>query len=114
MAPFSMFMKEFSGLINSVSLCVGRLLIAGDFNIHWDLVDHHDTTIFRDLLESYDWNREWPLPPTSVVILLTLWSLQCLVKSTVVSEMVTDHFAIQAILDFQNLTGLGKLFSFGE
>ena len=45
-APFSMLIEKFSDLLNRVSPCTGRLLIVGDFNIHWDLVDHYGTNHF--------------------------------------------------------------------
>ena len=47
------FLSEFAQYLESVILSPELLLICGDFNIHVDVVDNHDTIAFLDLLESF-------------------------------------------------------------
>ena len=47
------FLSEFTQHLESVILSPELLLICGDFSIHVDVIDNHDTIAFLDLLESF-------------------------------------------------------------
>ena len=50
----SSFAHEFADMLEKVSIEPGKLLITGDFNIHWDNVNSAETKDISDLLSSYN------------------------------------------------------------
>ena len=48
------FLQEFKLLLNELVLTAGALLIAGDFNLHWDIPTKTDVGNFVSILESMD------------------------------------------------------------
>ena len=52
-AAFALFMSEIEELIDSVILCAGELVIAGDFNLHYDNLQSHETRLFIDLISPF-------------------------------------------------------------
>ena len=48
----AMFFREFSTLLESINLCVGRLIICGDFNFHVDDLSNPEARTFSDILEA--------------------------------------------------------------
>ena len=51
--PFSVFLDEFSSLLEEIILAKGKLMIVGDFNIHMDSKTNPNTKKFNSLLESF-------------------------------------------------------------
>ena len=49
-----MFFKDFSTLLESVSIYSGNILVVRDFNFHVDQPDDHNASVFLDLLDSAD------------------------------------------------------------
>ena len=50
--PKSLFIDEFSKLMESLSIVGGKLLVLGDFNIPWNKEDHPEREQLHDLLSS--------------------------------------------------------------
>ena len=49
----SMFLDEFSTLLESLTVLPGKLLMTGDFNVHVDDKDDREASLFANLLHSF-------------------------------------------------------------
>ena len=49
----SLFVTEFADLLEQAATWTGRLLILGDFNVHWDVESDTEKKQFVDLLEAF-------------------------------------------------------------
>lgn len=103
-APFSTFLHEFADLLACLAVANGRLVILGDFNIHWDVQDNPETTKFRDLLDAHNL-RQMVTFPTHVsghtIDHVITRSSETVIQSISSSEWITDHVSIHNVLDFQ-------------
>ena len=48
----SLFIEEFSTLLEHIAMLPGKVLILGDFNVHWDKADDPERQQCADLLQS--------------------------------------------------------------
>ena len=55
---FSLFCDEFSTLLNDLLLVSSPILIAGDFNVPWNLADNYKTKKFKTILTEYGLSSE--------------------------------------------------------
>ena len=49
----SAFISDFSDLLETVATSSGKLVVLGDFNIHWDIQSDKETSDFASLLDSF-------------------------------------------------------------
>lgn len=103
-APFSTFLQEFADLLDCVAVSNGRLIMQGDFIIHWDVVDDPETVKFSDLLKSHNLHQMVTFPTHisghTIDFVITRTS-ESVVQSVVPSEWITDHVSTHTVLDFQ-------------
>lgn len=50
----SMFLQDFADYLSVLSASPSKLVIVGDFNIHWDNQSNADTKKFADIIKSHD------------------------------------------------------------
>jgi hypothetical protein len=50
----SLFLEEFTSLLEHLCILPGKVLIIGDFNIHWDDQNNAECKHFMDILDSFD------------------------------------------------------------
>jgi hypothetical protein len=97
----SQFLTEFSDFLESRITSAGKLLIAGDFNFHWDDPNNPDTIQIKNVIASS--NLRQHVSDATHTSLHTLdWILtretESILKSTEVSSLITDHHLIHCTL----------------
>ncbi|XP_041460823.1 uncharacterized protein LOC121411977 [Lytechinus variegatus] len=97
----SMFLQDFADYLSVLSTSPSKLVIAGDFNIHWDDQANVETKKFADMLKSHDLLQNvCDFTHTSGHILDYILSRSDddIVKSVEVSTFLSDHAAVHCDL----------------
>ena len=101
-APFSVFLQEFSDLLDRVAISTGNLIVLGDFNVHWEVKNHPNTRNLHDLLERHNLQQRVTSMTHSsghIIDFVITRSCESVVQSVSTSDMVTDHAAIHCELN---------------
>ena len=97
------FFEEFSAYLESIILSSEPLLIAGDFNIHVDVVGDPDRVKFLDLLEAMGLLQHVTTPTHEsghTLDLIITWQCDALVKDPPVSDYhISDHWSVTCLLN---------------
>jgi hypothetical protein len=98
----SLFLKEFATLLEYLSVLPGKLLITGDFNVHWDDDNNTEKIRFADLLSSFDLIQHVNVPTHAsghtLDFVITRKS-DNLVTAVSIGDMIADHNTVLATLD---------------
>jgi hypothetical protein len=99
------FLTDFRMLLEALTLIKCDVIIAGDFNIHVDSPSDPWARSLNDLLESHGWKQLIHQPTHTgnhtldLLIIRTDAIMQIPTISVLVSEGVSDHFAISFVAD---------------
>ena len=101
----SLFMNEFSSLLESYIIKTGSLLIAGDFNFHVDDTSDAVAANFLGLLESFDVRQHvhsYTHRAGHTLDLVISHSAESILNVTSVddSSIISDHYTVCADLQF--------------
>ena len=91
------FVQEFTDLLEKINTDAGKLLILGDFNVHWDNKNASETKAFQSLLDSYNLVQhieESTHKKGHVLDWVISRPVDNLVKSCQVDSMISDHHAV--------------------
>ena len=96
------FIEQFSEFLDTLVTLKGKLIITGDFNIHWDKTnaDSKERRDLDTLLKSYGL-KQHVLKPTHIkghIIDLIITRDDDCVHNTSVTELILDHHAIHCSL----------------
>jgi exonuclease III len=95
------FIKEFSSLLELVCTFPGKLLILGDFNLHWEDQSCSERNEFKQLLNDFDLhqyvNKATHISNHTLDYVIARPDDHLLKKSTV-SDIITDHALILSSL----------------
>jgi hypothetical protein len=98
----SLFLEEFAILLEYLSILPGKLLITGDFNIHWDDDSNTENIQFQDLLSSFDLVQHVNVPTHAsghTLDFVITRRVDNLVTSVSPGDMIADHSTVLAMLD---------------
>lgn len=93
----SSFQHDFQNIIDRFMLKSGKLLIAGDFNIHWDVEKDPERKRLLDILQSSNLTQhvmESTHQDGHTIDLVITRSNDDLVTETSVQALISDHFAV--------------------
>ena len=94
----SQFLEDMEAMLTELSMLPGRLLIVGDFNLHFDDLNDKHVRSFRDLLEAVGMTQHITQPTDrDEYILDFVISRQCdalLQDVEVLPRCVSDHHAV--------------------
>ena len=99
----SEFLPEFTGYLEQLAPLKGKLLIAGDINIKWNLLHDPERKSFADILDTNNLIQHVSaLIPThdkgNTIDMIISREGDDLVQSCQVSSQISDHNAVHAIL----------------
>ena len=102
--PCDEFLEEFSNLLARLASSPNRVLIAGDFNIHWENCADRAALKLRSSLEEVAFTQ-YVTQQTHVAghIIDLFISKGDLITSTCTSDLISDHFAVHATLNFTKI-----------
>lgn len=93
------FHEEFSNLLAQLACSPNRILIAGDFNVHWEDTNDRDAKRLRSALDEVAFTQhvtqETHVAGHTIDLFITKGDL---ITSTSISDLVSDHFAVHATL----------------
>ena len=97
------FTEEFSKLLETTNQSKGRLVILGDFNIHFDKPDNPDTKHMLKLLDLHNLRQHVAYPTQKAGHILD-WVLSrntedCVTGTRVLDLQISDHFLVTLDLD---------------
>ena len=96
------FFTEFTELVDQLVMKPAKLIMVGDFNIHWDVQCSPDTKRLIDLLHSLDLQQTITEPTHDdghTIDLVVSRQADNLLKSSYVSSQISDHCVVHAILN---------------
>jgi len=99
--PASLFVQEFGDLMEATVSKSGKLLIVGDFNIHWDDRRDHEQKQFSNLLEHFGLHQHIEEPTHQsghTIDFIISRTSESIVESTSVADLISDHHAVHASL----------------
>ncbi|XP_072022865.1 uncharacterized protein [Amphiura filiformis] len=101
---FSAFQDEFSSLLETCTASSSRILLAGDFNIHVDTPDDRESSVFLNILESYNLLQHVTGPTYSkgnhTLDLLISYKDDDLVTSTSIhDDLPSFHSAVKCLIN---------------
>jgi hypothetical protein len=95
------FLTEFSDFLESETTSSGKLLIAGDFNFHWNNLDNNDTIQIREVVDSAALVQSVSGPTHTSGHTLD-WVLtreaEHIILKTEISSLISDHHMIHCYL----------------
>ena len=95
------FMEQFTEYLDTLSTLNGQLIIAGDFNVHWENKDNQERNELNLLLDTYSFNQHVSGPTHiknhTIDLIITRDHDNCLL-STEVNELISDHHAIHCTI----------------
>lgn len=97
------FIDHFSEYLDTIATLKGKLIIAGDFNIHWDKPNnsYHERKELDLLLDTYSLKQHVSGPTHvkghTIDLIITRTDDDCVI-STTVDELISDHHAIHCVL----------------
>ena len=96
--PLSVFLREFSEYLETLILAKEPIVIAGDFNIHVDVVDDSETIKLLDLLDCHDL-RQHVHEPTHVDghtldLIMTRCADHTITTPPTSDEFISDHASV--------------------
>lgn len=97
----SLFLEEFSNFLEHTCLLNGKLLVVGDFNIHWDNEADAERKMFTQLLQSFDLQQH--VSDTThikghTIDMVISRSSDDIISECRVSDFISDHSAVIAKL----------------
>jgi hypothetical protein len=98
----ALFMEEFSMYLESLSITSGRVIITGDFNFHMESPTCLAAKTFQEAIDTAGFTQHVTAPThTSGHMLDLIMSRESdnVVKSTIVSSLISDHHAIHSTLN---------------
>ena len=96
------FIDEFADCTATLLTSQCKLLIVGDFNIHWDNSSNSETQKFRDILNSFGLTQmvqDGTHTNGHILDYVITRSCDSLVKSVEVSSLLSDHAALHCVLN---------------
>ena len=99
------FLNEFETFLSDVTMFAGPVLIAGDFNVHFNKPDHSDVRQLIDILDSFGLHQHVQQPTHkygNILDLVITRSDSDIVRSSSVQprlEFISDHHPISCILN---------------
>ena len=107
------FITQFTEYLDSLFTLKGKLIIAGDFNIHWDK-SNDSSSDRRDLdvlLDTYSFKQHVTeathVKGHTIDLIISRSNDDC-IKSTVVDDLISDHYAVNCDLQCVKLPPLKK------
>ena len=97
----SSFLVEFSSFLEKISISKEKIIVLGDFNIHWDEKSNTETVNFRNLVDSFNLQQhvEFQTHELGHTLDFILSRIdENIVKTCYGTEYISDHIAINAIL----------------
>ena len=96
MLSFNQFLSEFSDLVERLCTSQNKIIIAGDFNIHCDMVSNLETERFMDILETFDLNQHINRPTHSSghtldLVITNRSSRSHIITTSIFSDAPSDH-----------------------
>ena len=96
--PFSVFLKDFSNVVQPHVVRPGHLLVAGDFNIHMDVLDDQKTKRFQNVIDSMDLDQLVHEPTHekghTLDLVITRKSEESFISDIYVGDRISDHNAV--------------------
>ena len=96
------FLEEFKDLLEILASTSGKLLIMGDFNIHWNSINEHETKELSNLLSSYNLLQhvnESTHRDGHIIDFVISREEDDLVRKCTVSDQISDHNAVHAVIN---------------
>ena len=93
----SMFLEELSDYLESVATLSGKVVLVGDFNVHWDNPQNTERIELATLLDSYDLKQHVEGPTHTeghTLDLLITHTSDNLVRECKIRDFVSDHNAV--------------------
>ena len=101
----NLFFDQFSQVLSSQIDQPGNLLIAGDFNFHWNNTEDDRVQKLADLLESYNLEQHISQPThklgNTLDLLITRHSESTVYEQPSVDHFISDHAVIKCKLSFK-------------
>ena len=97
----SSFLGEFNSFLEKISISKERILLLGDFNIHWDDKSNSETANFRNLVDSFNLQQHVEFQTHELghtLDLILSRTDENLVKTCYGTEYISDHIVINTIL----------------
>ena len=95
------FMEQFSDFLDTLATLKGKLIIAGDFNIHWDNEDNNEKKELALLLDTYGLlqhvSGQTHIKGHTLDLIITRNDDNCIL-STAIGELISDHHVIHSNL----------------
>jgi hypothetical protein len=91
------FLEEFADLVEQAATWTGRLLLVGDFNVHWDQQDDAEKKQLAELLDAFSLTQHVDGPTHShghTLDLVISRTEEDIVAECCVSDFISDHNAI--------------------
>jgi len=98
----STFLEEFADLLEQAATWTGKLIIMGDFNVHWNSEDNHERKDLASLLEAFSITQHVCGPTHSKGHTLDLVMTRTennIVRECITSDFISDHNAILVTLN---------------
>jgi len=100
---YTLFLDEFSSLLELFSIAPGKLIIIGDFNIHIDVSDDGNAKMFMDLLQSFNLTQHVSSPTHKgnhiLDLIITRTHESCVTNVFVHDPAISDHSVIHCNLN---------------
>ena len=97
----SLFLDEFSSLLEKISISKEKIIFLGDFNIHWDDKSNSETIRFRNLVDSFNLQQHVEFQTHELghtLDLILSRTDENIVKTCYETEYISDHIVINTIL----------------
>ena len=98
----SLFVEELSDYIEHAATLSGKLILIGDFNVHWDCEEDSERMELATLLNDYDFVQhvKGPTPERGHTLDLVITRQEDdLVASCDIGAFISDHNSLNAILN---------------
>lgn len=114
-SSFSDFIQEFSSLLDKYVLFTGKLLILGDFNVHWENENSNETSRLMSLLHDHNLQQHvvGPTHESGHTLDLVIGRVgeECL-ETVEIGESLSDHSAIHCKLHLRKPKAVKRVIQF--
>ena len=95
-SSFNQFLSDFSDLMERIITSQAKIILAGDFNIHFDLPSNSQTSQFMDILETFDLQQHINGPThcsgdTSDLLITKRINSDSIISTNVFTDAPSDH-----------------------
>ena len=104
-SSFNQFLSDFSDLMERIITYQAKIILAGDFNIHFDLPSNSQTSQFMDILETFDLQQHINGPThcsghTLDLLITKRINSDSIISTNVFTDAPSDHSYIISVVYF--------------